>query len=72
MDPHTYYLLQEKQVKERRQELPQSRELLTAPAGGAIPPCPRCGGTAVRHLGNSNYECQNGGSCHQSQFTQYH
>lgn len=66
MDPHTWYLLQSKQLEERRAS--PSNVPLTTPYGHYIPPCPQCGGTAVRHLSNSSYECENGGSCHGSRF----
>jgi hypothetical protein len=67
MDPNTWCLLQNNQLADRRAS--PSSVPLTTPAGHYIPPCPTCGGTAVRHLSFSNYECQNGGSCHGCRFT---
>jgi hypothetical protein len=62
MDPHTWYLLQDRQLAERR-ALPSSVPL-TTPSGDPIPPCPQCGGTAVRSLDAASFECNNGGHCH--------
>ena len=62
MDPHTWYLLQNNQLADRQAH--PSDVPLTTPSGELIPPCPKCGGTAVRSLSNSNYECNNGSYCH--------
>jgi hypothetical protein len=67
MDPHTWWALQNQQLAERRAS--PSNVPLTTPYGNPIPACPKCGGTAVRALDGSSYECDNGGSCQGYRFT---
>jgi hypothetical protein len=62
MDPHTWWALQNQQLAEHRASLSNVR--LNTPAGDPIPNCPRCGGSRVRSLDASSYQCENGGECH--------